>query len=987
LDPQSVYWWAPWLAPLASIVGLSAAFLIPHTPAANPQTPVVAGFHPRKFFANWAILKSRSGLLPAVFGTVLFWSIGVLVTLNAANVAKTYLGLGSSPIDANSLIIAVTIGLGVGSLVAGRLSRGAIELGLAPTGAVLWVISFLGLLLAGWFGRIPGADGGLVERFWPTALFLVLNGFAAGMYVVPLNAYIEHHSPPADRASCIATASILQVLGMIAASALSGVACAVSEQSGPRMLWLIGGLTLAVASYFIIRRLPDAFVKMLMWLLVRILYRVRVRGQEAIPAAGPALIVFNHTSFADGVIALTSIKRPVRFIVYKSFCENPKLRWLANLMKAIPIDSEGAPKEIIGALRVATDALNNGEVVAIFAEGGISRTGVMMPFQRGMATILKRAKNAPIVPGYIDGMWGSVFSFQGGKFFWKRPRGWPWPVTLMFAKPLPSDASVFQVRQAVQLLGAECWKLRKKRQTPLAVNFVRTAWKYGRRPCIADSMRNLAYGETLKAGVALANVLKRKLGADEAMVGVFAPPSVGGALANMALAFLGRTSVNLNYTIGAEVIDRCIAQCNIKHVVTSKAFVEKLKIEPGAKLLFLEDLRAEVGTGDKLAAAAAWLLPPSLALATVLRPARMAMDGLATIVFSSGSTGDPKGVMLTQQNIVSNVEAVVNVIDADHRDAIMGVLPFFHSFGYTVALWLPLSIGAQAIYHFSPLESDVIGKMIREYRASIFLSTATFLRGHLRKNDKEELQSLRLIVCGAEKLPMQLADQFEKKFGVRPLEGYGCTELSPVVSVNRPDVIDGSYKQVCNKLGSIGHPIPGVAVRVVDPESFVELPVGAEGLLEVYGPNVMQGYLHKPEQTAQAMHDGWYQTGDIAKLDEDGFITITDRMSRFSKIGGEMVPHAKVEDAIHDILETTDRACIVVGIPDERKGERLLVVHAKLSQPVDKIWERLKERLPPLWLPAKSAFREVEEIPILGSGKPDLKRAKTLALQANPAEA
>jgi acyl-[acyl-carrier-protein]-phospholipid O-acyltransferase/long-chain-fatty-acid--[acyl-carrier-protein] ligase len=339
--------------------------------------------------------------------------------------------------------------------------------------------------------------------------------------------------------------------------------------------------------------------------------------------------------------------------------------------------------------------------------------------------------------------------------------------------------------------------------------------------------------------------------------------------------------------------------------------------------------------------------------------------------------------MLTHKNLSSNIESGIQVINVMHTDVLMGVLPFFHSFGYNVTLWLPLLVGAKIVYHYSPLEPDKVGELMKKHGATIYLSTATFLRGHLRKNTQEEWAKLRLVVCGAEKLPMQLAEQVEKKLGIRPLEGYGCTELSPLVSCNRFDIANGSSLQKLHKPGSIGHPLPGLAAKIVDPDSNEDLPNGSEGMLLITGPNVMKGYLNKPEATAAAIKDGWYNTGDVAKIDDDGFITITDRMSRFSKIGGEMVPHAKVEELIQQTLSTNDRCCIVVGLPDERKGERLAVVHTKFPMPVDQLWMQLKEKLPPLWLPAKASFMEVDELPVLGSGKLDLKGAKTLVANRN----
>jgi len=982
LRPGSPYWWAPWLVPAATLIGIAASLLVPYTPPANPKRPILESFLPQRFIENWKVLWARPGLVTAVWGMVIFWAAGMAVTLNSAQAAKVVLGLGSSPIDVNDLVVAVSLGLGLGSMTAGILSRGGIELGLVPTGAAIWALSFLGLALSFMFGFRVAPGGHEYEYLNPTLALLFINGFGAGLYVVPINAFIEHESPPDQRASCLATSNILQVLGMILMALLVwGMSELMPNVAGVKIVWVVVGVFMAAVALWTARLMPDVFQRFIIGTLVYVAYRLRVVGRENVPTRGPALIVYNHISYMDGSIALAVVNRPTRFVVLKEIYQHRLLNFMGRIGGAIPIDQDAPPKELVATLRKAAEALERGEVVGIFPEGGIARTGVMLPFQRGLEVIAKRCKNAPIIPAYIDGMWGSIFSFSGGKFFWGWPRLRRRKVTVVFGKPMPNDSSVVAVRERVRELGSDAWKHHRKYQ-PLGEIFVRSAWKYAKRPCFADTTRELNYGETIKAAVALSGVLKRYAGRDQ-FVGILAPPSVGAAITNVAVTLLGKTAVNLNYTIGEEVMNRCAEQCNIRVVFASKKFLEKVGLKPKAQVVYLEDLREQVGKGDKVWAALAWLLPPVFSLNTVLWSARRKPEDLATIVFSSGSTGDPKGVMLTHRNLSANIESGVQVIRVTHDDVLMGVLPFFHSFGYNVSLWLTLCVGAKTVYHYSPLEPDVVGDLMKKHGATIFLSTATFLRGHLRKNTPEEWAKLRLVVCGAEKLPMQLADQVEKKLGVRPFEGYGCTELSPLVSVNQPDITDGETRQVLHRPGTIGHPLPGIAAKIADPDTLAELPLGSEGVLLITGPNVMKGYLNKPEATAAAIHDGWYITGDIAKLDENGFITITDRVSRFSKIGGEMVPHAKVEELIQQALSTNDRVCVVVGIPDERKGERLAVVHTKFSMPVDQLWGQLKERLPPLWLPAKAAFMEVPELPVLGSGKLDLKGAKALAANRN----
>jgi acyl-[acyl-carrier-protein]-phospholipid O-acyltransferase/long-chain-fatty-acid--[acyl-carrier-protein] ligase len=360
---------------------------------------------------------------------------------------------------------------------------------------------------------------------------------------------------------------------------------------------------------------------------------------------------------------------------------------------------------------------------------------------------------------------------------------------------------------------------------------------------------------------------------------------------------------------------------------------------------------------------------------------RKSMDDLATIIFSSGSTGDPKGVMLSHHNIYSNLEGMSQVFSISKHDRVLGILPFFHSFGFTGTLWLPLTTGMGAIYHPNPLDARVIGALAGQYEATILLATPTFLQSYLRRCAPEDFGSLHFVMVGAEKLSEKLSLAFEEKFGIRPMEGYGCTECSPIVTVNVRDFRAPGFYQVGQKRGRIGHPLPGISVRIVDPDTRQPLPAGRPGLLLVKGPNVMLGYLNRPEKTAEVVQGGWYTTGDMAVIDADGFLAITDRLSRFSKIGGEMVPHLKVEEALQNILGGTELSFAVSGVPDERKGERLVVLHTLAEGKLKEVQSSLSAAgLPNLWIPRPNAFFRVEKIPILGTGKMDLRSVREQAM-------
>ncbi len=729
-----------------------------------------------------------------------------------------------------------------------------------------------------------------------------------------------------------------------------------------------------------------SLVRLPMWVMRHTLYRVRVHGLENLPASGPALLVANHVSFIDAIVILAAQRRRIRFLIWAPFTGVPGLRLFLRLVRVIPIDSRAGPRAIIESLRTASDALAAGELVCIFAEGGITHTGFLLPFARGFEQFVKRSP-VPIVPVCVDHVWGSIFSYQGGSVFWKFPKQLPYIVHVSFGAPLPPTSESWAVRQEIQRLSADSAIRRAPERKPVHRQFVRMAVRHPLRPCFVDPSNTarpvVQYGMAL-AGVKILMRRLRPLVGDDAMVGLWLPPSTGAAVANIALACMGKTSVNLNYTSAPNIVQSAIRQCNIRKVLTSRLFTHKVPLDagPGVDLVYLEDFRKTISAWERYSTlAGVWLLPGFIHEYWLMGLGKQSDRDLATIIFSSGSTGDPKGVMLTHGNIAANAESVIQAIDPQPGDRVLGILPFFHSFGYTVTLWLPLQVCCSVVYHPNPLQAREIGELCRAHRCTIFLTTPTFLRSYLRRCEPADFTTVRILFCGAEKLPPSLAKEFKEKFSTLPLEGYGCTELSPVATVNVPDWQQGSQRQVGNKPGTIGQPLPGVAARIVQRETQTPLPPGQEGLLLIHGANVMKGYLDRDDLTQKKIVDGWYITGDLARMDDDGFITITGREERFAKVGGEMVPLEKVEDEIQEILGGAEKQCAVTAVPDQAKGERLVVLHLPLAGiTVPDIRKRLTERgLPNIYVPGQRDFYEVAELPILGSGKLDLKKCKELA--------
>jgi acyl-[acyl-carrier-protein]-phospholipid O-acyltransferase / long-chain-fatty-acid--[acyl-carrier-protein] ligase len=507
----------------------------------------------------------------------------------------------------------------------------------------------------------------------------------------------------------------------------------------------------------------------------------------------------------------------------------------------------------------------------------------------------------------------------------------------------------------------------------LATRFVRTAKRRWTSLCMADSTgRELTSGRALVGSLLLARAIARRVPVGES-IGLLLPASAGGALANIAASCAGRVPVNLNFTAGRDAMAAAIDRCRIATILTSRTFLAKASIAPMPGMIFLEDILQETSPAARLAMlVAARLLPAAAIERLFLAPADS--DTLATVIFSSGSTGVPKGVMLTHRNVLANIDGANALFRLGADDVVLGVLPFFHSFGYTVTLWLPLVVGFTAAYHPNPTDAKTIGEMAAKYGATLLISTPTFCSAYVRKCQPEQFATLRLAIVGAERLRDPIATAFREKFGVELIEGYGCTEMAPVVAVNVPDASGTG-----SRAGTVGRPLPGISAKIVDPETGEGPLVGVEGLLLVTGPNQMRGYLGDPDLTRDAQRDGWYVTGDIAAIDEDGFIRITDRLSRFSKIAGEMVPHMKVEEQLQALLPDP-HTCVVTAVPDPVKGERLVALYTDAGKTPQEIWEGLcRCDLPKLWIPKREDLHVVDAIPTLGTGKVDLRAVRQAA--------
>src|SRR6266566_3861905 len=713
--------------------------------------------------------------------------------------------------------------------------------------------------------------------------------------------------------------------------------------------------------------------------LVRFFYRVHTIGLEHLPEGG-FLLLPNHITWVDALVLQLACPRPIRYIIDQEFYHKPMLRPFLRTVGCIPIDVRHARS----AIRAATEQVGAGEIVCLFPEGQLTRSGTLLRLRRGYELIAQHA-NASVIPVWLDRLWGSIFSFQGGRFFTKWPKEIPYRVTVAFGKSLEAKAAdIATVREELLKLGEFCYSRRPSLDRHLAEECVRGLKRRRFSTAVIDGIDNseLSRAKLLGAAAALSRSLRKQF--SDKRIAIVLPAGKGSMVANLAVTLAGKVAVDLNFTAGRSANESACKRANLGVAITATQFMERVKDFPWPqRVLKLDELMPRLKSPILLWWMMSIFAPTRLLLRLLQIPKRGGHDE-AMLLFTSGSSGEPKGVVLSHRNIVGNVSQFRELLDAKKDDAILASLPFFHSFGSTVTLWYPLVQGVRIVTYPNPLEVAKNAALIEKYKLTLLLATPTFLRGYLRKAEPQQLRSLRLVITGAEKLPLELAKSFEERFKQRVFEGYGLTETSPVVSVNLPDpksAATGEKVQPSSRLGSVGKMAPGIAAEIRHPETDRKLSLHETGMLWLRGTNIFEGYLHDPERTGDVLQGGWLKTGDLGRFDADGFLYIEGRLSRFSKIGGEMVPHEAIESKIVDLLGFSgreERPIAIMGVQDEAKGEALVLLSA-----VDIDLAQLRKKLheagvPNLWIPKH--VQRVESIPVLASGKLDLKKCKELVM-------
>src|SRR5213080_3597630 len=528
-------------------------------------------------------------------------------------------------------------------------------------------------------------------------------------------------------------------------------------------------------------------------LLVRCFYRVTALGLENMPVGG-FLLLPNHITWIDAIVLQLACPRPIRYIIDEEYYDQPILYPLLRTLGCIPINIRHSRS----AIRAATEKIAEGEIVCLFPEGQLERSGVLLRLQRGYELIARHA-NARVVPVWLDQLWGSIFSFQGGRFFTKFPRRIPYPVIIAFGKPLQGEAADnAAVREELLKLGEYCFSRRPSLDRHLAEECVRGLKRRGFATAVIDGIDHsqLSRSKLLGAAAALSRYLRKEF--SDKRIAIVLPASKGSMLANLAVTLADKVPVDLNFTMGRAANESCCKRANLRIAISATQFMERLKDFPWPeRVLKLDQLMPRM-KGQIIFWLIISILAPARLLLRLLQIPKEGGHREAVLLFTSGTTGEPKGVVVSHRNVVGNVSQFRQLLDARKTDAILASLPFFHTFGSTVTLWYPLIEGVRIVTYPNPLEGAKNAALIERYKLTFLLATPTFLRVYLRKAEPEQLRTWRLIIVGAEKLPLDLASHFEKRFDKKVFEGYGLTETAPVVSTICPIRNRKSPENMCN---------------------------------------------------------------------------------------------------------------------------------------------------------------------------------------------
>lgn len=879
------------IAPVGFLLIVNALIELAMVYRLSPQPPTgVNKPFPWQRYATGRLYKDdiqplvRSRIIRlAVVGLATFWGVGQVMLAAFPSFYKETLA-NDNTILVQGILASSGVGIAIGSMIAGKFSRDHIETGLLPVGA-------LGIALG--LAILPS-----LRSEWAFAANFLFIGASGGMFIVPLNALVQFNAREHELGKTLAANNLVQNIVMLTFLVITALV-ALRGWSSQSLLQMIAVVAI-VGCCYVIYQLPQSLMRFVLGYLLSRRYKVSVQGIKNIPAQSGVLLLGNHISWIDWAIVQIACPRPVRFVMIRSIYQRWYLKWFFDLFGCIPIDQGPRSRN---ALEVAAKALNDGEVVCLFPEGTISRTGHLVEFRKGFERVCNHASDdVVIVPFYLRGLWGSQFSRSPNRLKTRSTSILSRELVIAFGPSLPKTTKADVLKRRVLELSIQSWQEYMKDAATIPAEWINICKRMGRNTAIIDAPldRRLSGHAALAAAITLSRRILPTQG--QSKIGVLLPSSAAGTLVNMAVLLAGKTVVNLNYTAGKEALQNAIEQSDIRTLYTSGRLLNTLErqgihlqdVLENLDIVDIELLVEKISSTEKLMTLLSVKCLPRGALHKLYCKAKAA-DATAAILFSSGSEGAPKAVMLSHRNIVANVKQTGEVLNLEDGDAVIANLPLFHAFGLTVTQFLPLLEGAPLICYPDPTDALGCAQAVARYRATVMFGTSTLLSLYCRDHNIHPLMldSLRYVVAGAEKLSDEVRSAFQLKFNKLVFEGYGATETTPVASVNLPDKLENVTMQIQkgHKLGSVGMPLPGTSCIVVDPDNYEEMPTGERGMILIGGVQVMQGYLNDPQRTVAAIRElngmRWYITGDEGYLDEDGYLFIIGRYSRFAKFDDE----------------------------------------------------------------------------------------------------
>ncbi len=943
-----------------ALLGVVSAYNIPKVKGVRPEIKMDFNLL-RQIKDNIALIRSHKIVFRAIIGATWFWILGVFFLTELFPLCSRVFNTEKSVVTL--FLVLFSIGVGAGSFFCNKLLKGEVSVVYVPLSAIgLSVCAFAIYLLSINFASLQKPLDLIEFLAMPRGLFLSIFLFAfafcGGLYIVPLNALMQKKAPQKSVASVIAGNNIINSLGMVGISIVSMTltACGFKITS----LFLFVAIISAFVAFYICMLLPDALVRSIFRSLLKVFFRVDVSGVQNLRKAGSkALIVANHVSLLDGVLIAAFLPRKITFAIDSDWGAKWYVKLFSGLVDFCPLN----PANPL-SIRTMIEEINKNKTVMIFPEGRISVTGSLMKVYEGAGVIAAKT-GAKIIPLRIDGAQYSKFSYLGHIV-----KTQMFPKIKMFVLP-PCELSVSKYlsmrekRRVVSLklhdlMAAMIYQTTDK-NIPLFNGLLQAERLFGAKHKIALDMqkKTLNYGQfVLKSyvlGVAYKKVFER-----EKNVGILLPNSLANAISFFALQYAGKVPVMLNFSLGTMQFSSCLKTTCLKTVISSRKFIEQGKLEnleqvvkdSGCNLVYLEDLASQISLKTKLKGYKKYLLKEEV---------KTDAHNPAVILFTSGSEGLPKAVLLSHRNIQSNVLQLRLAVPFNSKDVFLNALPMFHSFGLTVGTILPMLNGVKVCLYPSPLHYRIIPEMAYDLQATAIIGTDTFLYGYGKMAGSYDFFPIRFAVAGGEKLKERTAELWMKKFGVRIFEGYGTTELSPVVAVNTPMY----YKE-----NTVGRILPEIKYKLQKIEG-----VANGGKLLLQSDNVMLGYIKADKVGVLQKQWNWYDTGDIVNIDEEGFVSIYGREKRFAKVGGEMISLTAVEQVIEKIYPQSMLGVLTEN--DEKKGEKLVLVISSQNARLDEMRQYFKKQgISELWCPKRIIY--MEQPPLLGNGKFDYLSAKKL---------